>query len=268
MGFSWDDLAGLALAGSSRAATHPTSRPPSHAIGAMQTQTARSAFLGLAARFPGTTHAEITEAYAAGAIVRGSTIRGTVHTASPAATPMLAAATRVGQHSRWARMLGITYEQIADLYVSVEDYAREWRTPEELRRTSSMAGRALPRHDDATEEGPGRYLAFGHGGLVRRPANGQKWEGQGKPVYGTFTGTGARRWRRGAAPPAHPRSVVAPGRRVVVGPRRSASSRRCPDRARPRSRRTGPTGARTSTCPARRRRGTCPAYDCCRSSTR
>ena len=190
MGYSWDDLAGLALARQFPAAA-PDVAAAVHATGPMQTQTARSAFLGLAARFPGTTHAEITEAYAAGAIVRGSTIRGTVHTASPEHYTVLAEATRVGQHPRWARVLGISEEQLADLYASVEDFAREWRTPEELRlHLVGWLAEHSPENRDAADAGPGRYLAFGHGGLVRRPASGEKWEGQGKPVYGTFDGTG------------------------------------------------------------------------------
>ncbi len=186
MGYSWDDLAGLALARQFPSAA-PDVASAVEAVGALQTQTARSAFIGVAARFPGTTHAQITEAYATGAIVRGSTIRGTVHTATPAHYTVLAEATRVGQHHRWARVLGISDEQVADLYASVEDFAREWRTPEELRlHLVDWLVANSPATQDAAEAGPGRYLAFGHGGLVRRPASGEKWEGQGKPVYGTF----------------------------------------------------------------------------------
>ena len=44
---------------------------------------------------------------------------------------------------------------------------------------------------EAVATTPGRYLAFAHGGLVRRPASGDRWEGQGKPLYGTFERTGA-----------------------------------------------------------------------------
>jgi hypothetical protein len=190
MALSWDDLAAASLA--RQFPDDPgTVAGRVDAIGDLQTQTARSAFIGLGARFPGLTHAEITAAYAAGEIVRGSTIRGTVHTASPSAYTVLAEATRVGQHHRWARMLGISDEQIADLWVSVEDHAREWRTPEELRQhLVAWLGRHSPESLEATEDGPGRYLAFAHGGLVRRPASGEKWEGQGKPVYGTFERTG------------------------------------------------------------------------------
>ena len=34
-----------------------------------------------------------------------------------------------------------------------------------------------------------RYLGFAHGALVRKPASGEKWEGQGKPVYAVTSGT-------------------------------------------------------------------------------
>ena len=187
----WDDLAAASLA--RQFPDDPgTVADRVRAVGDMQTQTARSAFVGLAARFPGVTHAEITAAYDAGGIVRGSTIRGTVHTATPDGYTVLAEATRVGQHQRWARMLGITDEQIADLWTSVESYAREWRTPDELRgHVAGWLRTHAPGSPGASDDGPARYLAFGHGGLVRRPASGERWEGQGKPVYGTFHRTGA-----------------------------------------------------------------------------
>jgi hypothetical protein len=186
----WDDLAAASLA--RQFPEDPgTVAARVGAIGDLQTQTARSAFIGLGARFPGTTHAEISEAYAAGTIVRGSTIRGTVHTASPRAYTVLAEATRVGQHPRWARMLGITEEQLATLWTSIEDFAREWRTPDELRaHVDDWLGHHAPGSLAAAAAGPGRYLGFAHGALVRRPASGEKWEGQGKPVYATFERTG------------------------------------------------------------------------------
>ncbi len=40
--------------------------------------------------------------------------------------------------------------------------------------------------DEITHQQGGRYLAFGHGGLVRRPVNGD-WSGQGRPEYRTLT---------------------------------------------------------------------------------
>jgi len=186
----WEDLAAASLA--RQFPDDPgTVAEQVRAIGDMQTQTARSAFIGLGARFPGVSHAAITEAYDRGEIVRGSTIRGTVHTATPEAYTVLAEATRVGQHQRWARMLGITDEQIADLWSCVEDHAREWRSPDELREHARRwLGEHAPGSAGAVDDGPARYLAIAHGGLVRRPASGERWEGQGKPVYGTFHRTG------------------------------------------------------------------------------
>ncbi|GAA5118109.1 crosslink repair DNA glycosylase YcaQ family protein [Alloalcanivorax gelatiniphagus] len=190
MALSWDGLAAAALA--RQFPDDPgTVAGRVRAIGALQTQTARSAFIGLGGRFPGITHAEITGAYDAGEIVRGSTIRGTVHTAAPEAYTVLAEATRVGQHQRWARMLGVSDDQLADLWSTIEEHAHEWRTPEELhQRLLAWLGEHAPGALDAVATPPGRYLAFAHGALVRRPASGDRWEGQGKPVYGTFERTG------------------------------------------------------------------------------
>ncbi|WP_210650740.1 DNA glycosylase AlkZ-like family protein [Nocardioides sp. SYSU D00065] len=187
----WEDLAGAALA---RQFPSPAGDVAAavDAIGAVQTQTARSAFLGLGARFPGTSHAAISAAYADGAIVRGSTIRGTVHTASRRGYTVLAEATRLGQHRRWARMLGVSDAELARLWLSIEDYARRWRTPEELREhLLAWVDEHAPGARRAAETGPGRSLALGHGGLVPRPASGERWEGQGAPVYATFDRAGS-----------------------------------------------------------------------------
>lgn len=186
---TWDELAARALA--RQFPDDPgTVAARVEAVGALQTQTARSAFIGLGARFPGTTRDEVREAYASGEVVRGSTIRGTVHTASPDAYTVLAEATRVGQHPRWARTLGVSEEQLAALWRSLEEHAREWRTPDELRaHVDAWLGVHAPGAVAAAATGPGRYLGFAHGALVRRPASGDAWEGQGAPVYGTFDRT-------------------------------------------------------------------------------
>ena len=172
---SWEDLAAAALA--RQFPDDPgTVAARVDAIGDLQTQTARSAFIGLGARFPGVTHGDITAAYESGEIVRGSTIRGTVHTASPAAYTVLAEATRVGQHQRWARVLGITDAEIAELWTSIEGHAREWRTPDELRaHVDDWLAHHAPASLEAAAAGPGRYLGFAHGGLVRRPASGDRF---------------------------------------------------------------------------------------------
>jgi hypothetical protein len=155
-------------------------------IGPIQSQTARSPFLGLAARFPGVAHETVTAAYEELAVVRGSTIRGTVHTTVPEHHALLEVATRRGLRLNFVRTLKIDDGLVEDLWASIEDLARnEWRTPAEL---LAHVQQWTPAHGGvqaaALEEGIGRYLGFGHGGLIRRPLNGS-WEGQGAPVYRT-----------------------------------------------------------------------------------
>ena len=181
---SWEDLAGLSLA---------RQFPPGHVdvaetvarIGAVQSQTARSPFLCLAARRPGTTHAEVTAAYEAGEIVRGSTIRGTVHTAVPVHFLELGEVTRVAQRRTWERPLRSSSVAPEELWARLESFAaEEWRTPVELfdELLRVLAERGEQAAVDRLDTQFGRYLAFGHGGLVRRPRKGG-WEGQGAPGY-------------------------------------------------------------------------------------
>lgn len=191
--WTWEELAGRALArqfpvDSSVRATDVTVDQVTawlEATGPIQSQTARSPFIGLAARFPGLTHAALTAAYESHAIVRGSVIRGTVHTSTPAANAVLDAVTRIGQRTLWQRTLKpeqVTLEQVWD---SIEDFARDdWRTSEELLAHVSAW---LGDHESTAAAGrltnqAGRYFSFGHGGLVRRPLKGG-WDGQGTAGY-------------------------------------------------------------------------------------
>jgi hypothetical protein len=183
---SWDDLAAAALA---RQFPDPASASDVagrlERVGPVQAQTARSPFIGLAARFPGTTREAVTAAYESGEIVRGSTIRGTVHTATPEQYSALGAATRVGQRTLWQRLLKLERSTLEDLWAATEAYAADWRTTDELQ---AHLGRWLVEHegkDEVTAHMAGRYLAFGHGGLVRRPIKGD-WAGQGAPEYRTL----------------------------------------------------------------------------------
>lgn len=150
----------------------------------MQTQTARSAYLGLASRLPGVTHASITEAYERHALVRGSTIRGTVHTSTPAQHVWLDRATRVGQRTLWARALRLRSATLDQVWDGIEDFASsDWREVDQL---GAHLRAWLEEHDeqipDQLSSSFGRYLSFGHGGLIRRPLSGG-WESQGKPGY-------------------------------------------------------------------------------------
>jgi hypothetical protein len=185
---SWDDLAGGAL-GRQFPGTVPGDRPDVAGrlarIGPIQAQTARSPFLGLAARFPGTTREEVTAAYESGSVVRGSTIRGTVHTATPEQYAALGAATRVGQRTLWQRLLKLERASLDDLWAATEDFAADWRSTDDLQDHLHRWLVEHEGHDRVTSTMAGRYLTFGHGGLVRRPVNGD-WAGQGAPVYRTL----------------------------------------------------------------------------------
>lgn len=181
---SWEDLAGLSTARQFPDGTCDVADLVA-ATGPVQSQTARSPFIGLAARRPGTTHAEVTAAYESGQIVRGSTIRGTVHTATPGQYAALGAATRVGQRTLWQRLLKLEHGSLDDLWSATEEFAADWRTPTELEQHLHDWLMTHERRDPLQGQPIGRYLTFGHGGLVRRPVNGG-WAGQGAPVYRTL----------------------------------------------------------------------------------
>jgi len=189
--YDWTELGGLTLArqfpdlqGRDAATVTEAVRR----IGPIQSQTARSPYAGLGARLPGVTHDDVTAAYESLAIVRSSTIRGTVHTSTADHHALLDATTRVGQRAIWVRHLKLQHAEVEDLWCATEEFARdEWRTPDEL---LAHTRRWLDDHDEvvpeAIDRGLGRYLTFGHGGLLRRPLKGE-WSGQGAPGYRTAT---------------------------------------------------------------------------------
>lgn len=186
--YTWEQLRRLALArqfASVRGRTEAAVVELLGRVGPLQTQTARSTFLGVAARLPGVTHGTVRAAFESGRIVRGSTLRGTVHTSTPAQHPWLDATTRLGQRAVWLRTFRPERTTLEDLWACIEDYgATDWRTPDQLRE---HLARWLQEHDSeragaAARARASRYFAFGHGGLVRRPLDG-RWEGQGAAVY-------------------------------------------------------------------------------------
>jgi hypothetical protein len=190
-GDDWEGLRGLSLARQfpdveSRGADAVVETV--RRIGPIQSQTARSPYAALGARLPGVTHEEITAAYESLGIVRGSTIRGTVHTSTADHHALLDATTRVGQRAIWVRHLALKHTEVEDAWRATERFAADsWRSPDELlqhlRGWLREQGEESP---DVIERGLGRYLTFGHGGLLRRPLKGP-WSGQGAPGYRTAT---------------------------------------------------------------------------------
>ncbi len=188
MPITWDELAGRALARQLPDMDGVGVAEALDRVGPVQAQTARSPFLGLAARAPGVEHADVVAAYERHDVVRGSNLRGTVHTSTASDHGLLEVATRTGQRTLWARHLRLRDTTLEQVWAALEEYAAaDWRTVDELGGhlrawVAEHDPGAAPRLDDTQ----GRYLAFGHGGLVRRPLTGG-WEGQGRPVYRTAT---------------------------------------------------------------------------------
>ena len=119
-------------------------------------------------------------AYDAGRLVRGSTIRGTVHTGTPEQYAALGAATRVGQRTLWQRLLKLEHGTLEDLWAATEEFAAEWRTPEELEQHLHDWLVAHEGRNVLEGQPIGRYLTFGHGGLVRRPGRRAAGPGRGR----------------------------------------------------------------------------------------
>src|SRR5215510_13971608 len=121
---TWEDLAARALARQFPDVRGRDGVSVAHAlrlIGPIQAQTARAPFLALAARMPGVTLEAISTAYDEHLIVRGSNIRGTVHTSTPEDSPLLEVATRLGQRALWRRTLKLERTRLEDVWAGIED---------------------------------------------------------------------------------------------------------------------------------------------------
>ncbi len=187
MAYSWQDLAGLALARQFPDVMERDAAAVAEAIrrtGPIQSQTARSPFLALAARVPGFTLETVSAAYEDLLIVRGSNIRGTVHTSTPEDNALLEVATRLGLRALWNRTLKLDEKTLEEVWSGIEEFARDdWRTPDEVAgHLRSWVAHHDPGANPALDASTGRALSFGHGGLVRRPLVGG-WQGQGAPGY-------------------------------------------------------------------------------------
>lgn len=155
-------------------------------VGPVQSQVARSPFVTASSRLPGVGRAAVVEAYESLRLVRGTSVRGTVHTSTVEQHELLDAVSRPTLAAWWQRGLGLPLEDALAVRASVEEFAAGgWRTPDELRAHLSDRLRTLghPRADDL--DSFARNLAHGHGALVRRPLASSDWDRQTAPVYRT-----------------------------------------------------------------------------------
>lgn len=178
---TWHDLAARTLA-RQFAAPAPSVAAAVAAMGPIQTQVARSAYTGLASRRPGTTYDDVETAYRSGQILRGTSLRGTVHTVVAGDHPVLDAVTRRATSAFWRRTLGV---EPATVQAEMESFAHSWRAPEDLRDHLSawLASVGGPLLQDTA----GRSLAHSHSGLVRRPVSGMGWDRRTSPEYAAAT---------------------------------------------------------------------------------
>lgn len=158
------------------------------ATGPVQSQTARSPYVGLAARLPGVERDTISAAHEQWRLVRGSNLRGTVHTSTADDHALLEAVTRLALRATYARTWRLSRLEVDDVWAEVEAYAADdWRTAQEVHdHVRAWLDEHDPGHEARIDQTSGRSMSNGHGGLLRRPVTGG-WEGQGKPVYRTAT---------------------------------------------------------------------------------
>lgn len=153
-------------------------------VGPVQSQVARSAFVTVSSRLPGAAHDAVVQAYESHRLLRGTSVRGTVHTGTVEQHELLDAVSRPTLSAWWERGLGLAPDEAVAVRASLEAFATgAWRTPDELRGHLAERLRALghPRADDL--DSFARNLAHGHGALVRRPAGSSAWDRQTAPVY-------------------------------------------------------------------------------------
>jgi hypothetical protein len=156
-------------------------------VGPIQSQVARAPFAALAARLPGSTYDAINAVHDSHLVVRGSNLRGTVHTCVAEQHPLLDTIARRTLANLWRNSLRLSRVQVDDVRAEMEAFATgTWRTPVELRThlvdwLSTHEGAAAA--EAAGTPGAGQAMAHGHSALIRRPVTGGRWDRQSAPAY-------------------------------------------------------------------------------------
>lgn len=144
-------------------------------LGPVQSQVPRSPFVLASSRLPGTTYAEVNDLFEAGALVKGTCLRGTVHSSTAELWPDLDAVARCTRETALRRSLALERLTVADVLCEVERTCADGWVP----RDDVVA--AVFAYVEAAEERPVpdtsyvRNLVWGHSGLVRRPRD-ERWE--------------------------------------------------------------------------------------------
>ncbi|MGH3503397.1 MAG: DNA glycosylase AlkZ-like family protein [Nocardioidaceae bacterium] len=154
-------------------------------VGPIQSQAARAPFLAVSSRLPGASYDAINAAYESLELVRGTTMRGTVHTCVRDQHAVSDAVSRVTLEGLWRRTLKLEKMSVEDVRAETERFGTgAWQTPDALRAnlTRWLSAHETPAAVSAAQSQAGRFMAIGHSGLVRRPLAGG-WDRQTTPGY-------------------------------------------------------------------------------------
>lgn len=147
-------------------------------LGPIQSQVPRAPFLTAASRLPGIDHQTINGAFADHRLLKGTTIRGTVHTVVVDQFGALDATRRPQQLRDLRRIFRLGPQNAVALTRVIEEFcADDWRERAAIvdqgRAWLSVEHLDAPVHElDRTFP---RNLVWGHSGLVRRPRD-DHWE--------------------------------------------------------------------------------------------
>lgn len=147
-------------------------------LGPIQSQVPRAPFLTAASRLPGIEYRTINGAFTDHGLLKGTNLRGTVHTAIVDQFGALDAARRPQQLRELGRVLQLGPQDVVALTRVVEEFcADDWRERaaivDQVRGWLSAEHSSAPVHE--LERAMPQNLVWGHSGLVRRPRD-DHWE--------------------------------------------------------------------------------------------
>lgn len=196
--YTWEELAGLTLPrqfarvrGRGSAAVVELLRR----VGPIQSQAARAPYLCVAARLPGASYDALTSAYDSLAIVRSTSLRGTVHTSTREQHAPLAGVAGKALAPGLRRLLLLDDDGIAGFRAELERLAGPGWTSHDDLVSGIVEWLRSNGHEAsvATLDRPGaRYSMRGHPAMLRRPRAGGGWDSQAEVVNGRLAPRSAR----------------------------------------------------------------------------
>lgn len=154
------------------------------ALGPVQTQVPRAAFVFAASRLPGITHETVVEAFESYALVKGTTLRGTVHSSTPLHHAWSAAITRGWLDTSLTKALSLQAVSSDDVRAETAAYAADlWRERDDLvAHVLEWLGEHEPDGRGVAADTSTRNLIRSAPGLVRRPPD-RRWHTRTDTLY-------------------------------------------------------------------------------------